>query len=45
MSSRISSPGSSIRIPSSGHSASGALSAALAWVTGSATKMPPLAGE
>ncbi len=41
----IASPGSSTRIPSSAHSPSGALRAALAWVTGSATKMPPEAGE
>ena len=38
-------PGSSTRIPSSGQSLSGALSAALAWVTGSATKIPPDVGE
>ena len=42
---RIASPGSRTRIPSSGHRASGAFSAALAWVTGSATKMPPVGGE
>ena len=41
----ISSPGSSTRIPSSAHCSSGAFSAALAWVTGSATKMPPDDGE
>ena len=42
---RIDSPGSSTRIPKSGHSPSGALSAALACVTGSATKISPLTGE
>jgi hypothetical protein len=45
MSSRISSPGSSTPKPSSGQSGSGAFIAAFAWLTGSATKNPPLAGE
>jgi hypothetical protein len=45
MSRAMDSPGWSTRMPSPGHSLSGRLSAALAWVTGSATKMPPSGGE
>jgi len=41
----ISSPGSSTRMPTSAHLSSGSLSAALAWVTGSATQIPPAGGE
>ena len=41
----IDSPGPRTRIPSSGHCLSAALSAAFAWLTGSATKIPPPAGE
>ena len=44
MESIISSSGSSMRIPISAHSSSGALSAALAWLTGSAPNNPPLSG-
>src|SRR3954470_24967337 len=41
----IDSPGSSTRMPSSDHSSSGEFNAALAWDTGSATKIPPRGGE
>ena len=45
MVSAISSPGSSTRRPSSGQTSSGSFSAALAWLTGSATNRPPSTGE